>query len=327
MAQQQRRLVELDLLRFIAAICVMFYHHLHWEMATLEQTGVYALSRYGDLGVPLFFLISGFVILWSAEGKSLRQFALSRGRRLYPTFWICLCIATVAELSLGKEVSPQRFLANLTMAPAVLHQKPIDGVYWTLLIELKFYVLVGGLLAIGQLVRVEKWLFLWLIASVVAVASQVSLAIECTVSPWSAYFIAGSTLYLMWSRGLTAYRAGMFAACAVLSFASTVSAVDGSWQRAWVVLGTYLVMLTLVLRVWSIPNWRLWAALGAMTYPLYLLHSRPTKALWATMPFPTAIRLMLAAALSLLAAYAVGRLIADGTGRRTNRTVVAVGPS
>ena len=321
---QRRRLVELDLLRFIAAICVMFYHHLHWEMATLDQTTVYALSRYGDLGVPLFFMISGFVILWSAEGKSLRQFAVSRGRRLYPTFWICLCIATVAELSLGKHVSPQRFLANLTMAPALLHQKPMDGVYWTLLVELKFYFLVGGLLAIGQLVRVERWLLLWLIASVAAVATRESLIVECTISPWSAYFIAGSTLYLIWAKGLTRYRVLVFVACAALSFVSTLSAVDGSWQRACVVLGIYAVMLTLVLRVWRVPDWRLWAMLGAITYPLYLLHSRPAKAIWAAMPFPTAISLVLASVLSVVAAFVVARLVADGMRRRTGGVAVAV---
>ena len=46
------------------------------------------VTKYGYLGVNLFLLISGFVILVSSDGKSPRQFVISRIVRLYPTYWV-----------------------------------------------------------------------------------------------------------------------------------------------------------------------------------------------------------------------------------------------
>ena len=80
---------------------------------------------YGGLAVPLFFIISGFVIAISMEGKSARQFAFGRFIRLYPTFWICLLLTALTLYSWGaadQHYSLGTFLANLTMIPHLLHQ-------------------------------------------------------------------------------------------------------------------------------------------------------------------------------------------------------------
>ena len=69
------RLQILDLLRFLAAMSVVFYH-MTYRPAFLGGDPsshfpvVQAISRFGFLGVELFFLISGFVILWSASGRT-----------------------------------------------------------------------------------------------------------------------------------------------------------------------------------------------------------------------------------------------------------------
>jgi peptidoglycan/LPS O-acetylase OafA/YrhL len=131
------RLPELDLLRFIAAFSVLLFHHIRWA-ESLDGTVLFQISRFGFFGVPLFFMISGFVILWSAQNKDLLEFAVSRITRLYPTFWICVCLAAIAELSLGNHVTPFRLLANLTMMPASFGATKMDGVYCALFYELRF---------------------------------------------------------------------------------------------------------------------------------------------------------------------------------------------
>ncbi len=45
------------------------------------------LVRYNYLGVNLFLIISGFVILMSVQGKGVRGFIVSRATRLYPAYW------------------------------------------------------------------------------------------------------------------------------------------------------------------------------------------------------------------------------------------------
>lgn len=68
--QLSARVPELDLLRFIAALSVVLFHfcaaplvHGSVDRALFDVLGVAA--RYGYLGVELFFLISGFVIIMS----------------------------------------------------------------------------------------------------------------------------------------------------------------------------------------------------------------------------------------------------------------------
>ena len=60
----------------------------------------------------------------------------------------------------------REYLLNMTMLGGFLHVKPIDGVYWSLFVELQFYALVALLLALGQIRRAEAWLVLWLLATV-----------------------------------------------------------------------------------------------------------------------------------------------------------------
>jgi len=78
--KSKARLYELDLLRFIAAISVLLYHYTFMGYAENSIQGDYTspieypmlapFSQYTYLGVNLFFMISGFVILLSAHGMT-----------------------------------------------------------------------------------------------------------------------------------------------------------------------------------------------------------------------------------------------------------------
>src|SRR5688572_28370593 len=87
---QSGRMPALDLLRFLAAAAVMLYHYGFRGSAGADRylefrfDALGPVCRYGYLGVPLFFMISGFVILMSAVGKSPREFVATRAARLYP---------------------------------------------------------------------------------------------------------------------------------------------------------------------------------------------------------------------------------------------------
>jgi peptidoglycan/LPS O-acetylase OafA/YrhL len=59
------------------------------------------LGHYGFLGVPVFFIISGFVIAFSAEGRTPREFAIARFTRIYPTFLLCMTLTFLALLAFG----------------------------------------------------------------------------------------------------------------------------------------------------------------------------------------------------------------------------------
>jgi len=87
------RFYEIDLLRFIAAISVVFYHYAFIGVTRPDYNplvfpALVPIAKYGYLGVELFFIISGYVVLLSAQGKTVRQFFVSRVTRLYPAYWV-----------------------------------------------------------------------------------------------------------------------------------------------------------------------------------------------------------------------------------------------
>src|SRR5262249_32855296 len=139
--------------------------------------GLSVAARYGHLGVQLFFMISGFLVLQSAYAKDLAGFARARVLRLYPAFLVC-CAFTFAVVAFirSEPSSLPSFLYNLTMLNGVIDSfrgvapNYVDGSYWTLALEWKFYALVAILIAVRQLDRVERVLWVWTAASALAVA-------------------------------------------------------------------------------------------------------------------------------------------------------------
>lgn len=164
------RVNEIDLLRFIAALSVLVFHyafrgHAADDMTRLSMPALAPLAAYGYLGVELFFLISGFVILMTVQGVSLGAFIASRVGRLYPAFWICCTLTFLVTLLFGAprfSASFGQYLANMTMLSGFVGVRPIDGVYWSLFVELQFYALIALLLLGGQMRHVERWLLGWL---------------------------------------------------------------------------------------------------------------------------------------------------------------------
>jgi peptidoglycan/LPS O-acetylase OafA/YrhL len=55
--------------------------------------------------VPAFFVISGFVIAYSAEGRTATGFAIARFSRIYPTFVFCMTLTCLAIAFLGVPTS------------------------------------------------------------------------------------------------------------------------------------------------------------------------------------------------------------------------------
>src|SRR3712207_8546071 len=100
------RLGMLDVLRFGAAFAVLGFHFVArdspaWGGAVPDSVaGVGQWALYGRLGVPLFFVISGFVILMSSWGKDVPTFTASRVGRLYPAYWVSVVLSVAISFVL-----------------------------------------------------------------------------------------------------------------------------------------------------------------------------------------------------------------------------------
>lgn len=160
------RLEEVDGLRGIAALVVLVFHYLFlYNNLYGHGLSVPEIIRYGQYGVHLFFMISGFVIFWtiSNSAKPL-DFVWSRFSRLYPVFWVSV-ILTFTIVSLnglpGREADFLSFLVNLTMLHEYFGVGNVDGVYWTLTLELAFYFWMFLFMRLGLLKQIDGILLFW----------------------------------------------------------------------------------------------------------------------------------------------------------------------
>lgn len=291
-----RRLAALDLLRFIAAAMVMLFHFGFRgaiDGAFLQQAypeSVTSWTRYGYLGVDLFFMISGFVILLTVDaGKGVpSHFAASRISRLYPVFWVA---ATLTFLLMWGRPAPLGvglgdYVMNLGMIPEMLGAAPVDGVYWTLEVELRFYLLVGVyLLFLQRYIGIEWMLAIWLAALLPLVPTEAGpyLLRATVLADAGAFFIAGCLFYRVWSQGWTRARILLLAlswGCAMLVVHRGALSISGEYHAVvlpWVVYGIITACFAAFAVLCLKPTWfsfggGLAIVLGALTYPLYLVH-------------------------------------------------------
>lgn len=296
----KQRVAELDLLRFVAATMVVVYHYTYrpvidGQVAETAFDGFQAWSRYGYLGVPLFFLISGFVILWSADGRTTAQFVRSRFLRLYPMFWVAVAITFAVLWFAGamKNASPGMVLANLTILPGYLGAPMIDGVYWTLAVEFKFYVIVGLLIATGQMRRIEPWLLVWLAALLANEYIQNGIVTALTIGHYGYLFVGGCLCYLIRSRGVSWPRVGALAICMLASMYKAIEDRVGFTQPpllgepahvALITAGFYAMLFFVATRgSKGVEDSPFLYSLGALTYPLYLLHNAAGRVVFASL--------------------------------------------
>lgn len=343
------RLLALDGLRFLAAATVLLYHFTATPTATgyWGATGADAfptlnpVSRYGWLGVELFFVLSGFVILLSAQGRTVAQFTGSRVGRLFPGYWACVAATAVlhALWSGGRTPTLSDTLVNLTMVQDLFHVASVQVVFWTLLVELKFYLLVGLLLAFGQLTRtrVVALALAWPLAGLLAQQAGWVEAANLLVANYAPYFGVGMMLFLLRRDGHDPLVWSGLAISLALCVHRVLDAADGAARLQGVPVSrpvSLVIMLATVGVVWLassprvvVRRRRLVAALttgGALTYPLYLVHSQFGYAVidrlaadgvgrWAT--------LVVASAACVLLALAIHRGVERPTGARLRRAV------
>jgi peptidoglycan/LPS O-acetylase OafA/YrhL len=152
--REASRLAWLDALRGFAALCVVFDHGTSLVLRSLHVY-LYQWLNFGQYGVFVFFLVSGYIIPASLERKgSVRGFWISRAFRLYPLYLLAIAASAIAyELGYGTlrgaEHHPFAAVASwLLMIPNLLTGPNVPNVTWTLSYEMVFYLLLAALFSV-----------------------------------------------------------------------------------------------------------------------------------------------------------------------------------
>ena len=275
------RLVEVDTLRGLAALAVVFFHFTtrFGELFEGHPSPTLAFST-GYFGVNLFFIISGFVIFMTLEKtKKPMDFVVSRFSRLFPAYWfaIFLTLAVTHFLGLpGKLVGIGTGLANMLMIHGFFKIPHVDGVYWTLEVELLFYCGMFFLYRMKHLDNIHLVLLGLLLLRITYYLLEHQFGINL---PWILFrililqyipwFALGISVYLLVNRQKTgvwipAARTAVFSVLTLLICESVAVSFLAIAFAASVFLAAsgHLQLLRFSPLVW----------LGTISYPLYLLH-------------------------------------------------------
>ncbi len=270
------RLAELDALRGIAAMMVVLFHFT-WrfgEQYPNAPTLGWGLP-WGKYGVELFFAVSGFVIFMTLENtRTASDFIVSRFSRLFPAYWsaILLTIGITSIAGMWQMIPSLRdTFANFTMLQGYAYIESIDPVYWSLTVELSFYIVMLGLWRLKLLDRIEwvlagwiaiKWLF-WLVP---ALPSRLGFLL---IQEYIPFFAIGILAYRVRSGERTW---GQQVAVLVWAFVSVLVIDPPAEKIVYVAVAIVTALLTrpgaLAFLVNPVTLW-----LGAISYPLYLLHN------------------------------------------------------
>lgn len=272
------RVVELDALRGLAALAVVGYHFTtRYDELYGHVGGPLPSLAFGNFGVNLFFLISGFVIFMTLERtRNPLDFVVARFSRLFPAYWaaILLSAAFVYTIGMSSQRLPWTDVAlDFTMIQEVLGGEHLDGSYWTLGVELFFYLQMLLWFCLGQLKRIQ-WIVLgWLVLAVACgLAAKHDrhfsyLARELLILRHIPFFAIGILFY---RRHAQAPGRGVDLALIALAIAAIGVAYPPVYFAVALVCTAIFALLVGGRLVWL--RWRPFVFLGAISYPLYLLH-------------------------------------------------------
>lgn len=306
-----RNILGIDIVRFFAAALVMVFHLGFWSwweggeaVGTIHRhypnlphfPELISLSWFGWVGVQVFFVISGYVISISAANKEPKQFLQSRLLRIYPTVWVSALAIFGVSLIFSDDSMPtvfMRLLNTLLISPIPFW---VDGVFWTLVVELVFYGMIAATLFVFGYAKLEVFAhLLGMFSSIFLVGAalgfyELSWFFSVALMQHGVFFALGMLLYFITKEGGGGNNFRKPGFILVLLFSCVeIYLVAEKKQSALNIQENSLVpiivwLFFLVVIVCSITYARgvqrfvaggsgVVRTLGLMTFPLYLIHS------------------------------------------------------
>ncbi len=279
-----------QVLRGAAAVLVILYH----VTANLHDAGFPRLPvlAFGNGGVDLFFLISGFVMAyttreWPPETRAWWIFLRRRLQRIVPLYWALTSLKVAAVLAVpalfrNDALTVWNIVASYLFIPAwdAKHAiSPVISAGWTLCFEMFFYIAFAACLALRQRPLTVLTPLFVLLAAVGTQREPSWGAVATLLDPLLLEFVAGmwiATLARPATRDRTATWSGVaLIGSLALVCSELVPAIGGHLWRvvAWGLPAAALLWATVSLeRQVPFHRWRVAQLIGDASYSIYLTH-------------------------------------------------------
>lgn len=293
----QGRIATLDGFRALAICSVLAFHYtVRWSpehdpashLAAGAVFSGFAPFEYGWLGVELFFIISGFVILMTLERcATIGEFALRRIARISPALFGAAVATSLVMILLGPadwQPTPFDFASSIVPVDPKLFVPQgqwIDGAYWTLWVEARFYLLAALTYWASRKNFVRLWLALQVLVFVGQFAFHQNRLFDLILFPhYFSYFTLGICVYEIYTKKApsTPVVAAALLAAALVLFRAGFGVEPYGGSTPWIVVSVNLSIFGLfalfLMDHPALAVFRLGAMvwLGEVSYSLYLLH-------------------------------------------------------
>jgi peptidoglycan/LPS O-acetylase OafA/YrhL len=313
------RLAELDGLRGVAVLMVLAYHYTT-RFGELFPDLAWGQFPWGLYGPHLFFVISGFVIVMTLDrSERPMDFLVGRFSRLYPAYWTALLLTSlVLWLARGLLEPPSagRIAANLSMVHGFFGVASVDGVYWTLEVELLFYALALAVFWAGMLPRAHLAIAGWLALSALFYSPLWAAHLEhlpfaaklarLLVLEYVPFFATGILFYRRYKG-----QGSALADYALLAFAALLILLHWPLSVSVIIAGGALVLSKLRGGMAAL-RFRPLVFVGTISYSLYLLHQKIGQVVLLSLAqhgFGPVARIAAATALAIALASAITFLV------------------
>jgi peptidoglycan/LPS O-acetylase OafA/YrhL len=284
-ARAERRMLFADGLRGIAATWVVLFHlaegnHVGALRAALPRWLDTCVFAWGHGGVGIFFVLSGFVMALtvdraSMDGPGAGRFVLRRLVRLCPPYWLAIALYAALALAKGGSIHAGQWLANVLFLQGMAGVDNINIVFWTLCIEIQFYVAFAAMTWASDRVlpvagRSSPRVIIALLALAWPLGVLTSPVWRGGFLPFWVFFMAGviafegrrgpgamrvvAGLFGAVLLGIGCQRADMFSGVAGLTCLALVASSLGDGMQTWL-------------------SARPLQLLGTVSYSLYLFHN------------------------------------------------------
>jgi exopolysaccharide production protein ExoZ len=279
-------LFNLQALRGIAALLVVMHHSLaHFNAMGLSNPVFEFIARHGNIGVDIFFVISGYVMAKTTAGSGhgpdvSRYFLGKRFARIYLGYWpVFLLALAIYQIHSPEYLADKQLLQSFTLLKFGNYAGLVITPAWSLTFELYFYLIVGLMLT-------AKWIRpipVFLLISVLIVLKSVFTRLgdndllDFFFSPYIYEFIAGYFICHYW-RYLAARHwiwVALLAGATGLSAGVQLGDDHGYWRFTAIALfSASLVWLMLLLEEHALVTFHgLVKKVGDSSYTLYLTHT------------------------------------------------------
>src|SRR5699024_5958570 len=184
----------------------------------------------------------------------------------------------------GRAPGAGQVAVNLTMFQSAFGISHVDGVYWTLWVEMKFYLLMVIFLLVGITTRrVLAVALAWPLISWGFALAEVPHVWDWLIYRHAPFFAGGMVIYLIHRHGHTLGRWAVLLVNVALGLVHAIPGLTDQvaertpYQLNPVILGalTLACFVAVALLSWTrlqYIQWRWLTVIGALTYPLYLIH-------------------------------------------------------